>query len=128
VSTAVSAAVFALLHGNLDPWVLLDVAALGVVACYLNRHTGGLEAGIALHVANNVLLGVATTTIGGYQESFVNTGSSGSPLVLLSSLAALAVASLLVLRAARRASVQRRTRPDGWLPASIPARPALPGG
>jgi hypothetical protein len=128
VSTAVSAAVFALLHGNFHPWVLLDIAALGVGACSLNRQAGRLEAGIALHVANNVLLGVATTTIGGYEESFVSAGSSGSPLVLLTSLVALALASLLVLRAARRAGVQRRTGPDGALPATIPARPALPGG
>lgn len=109
--TAVSAGVFALVHGSLDAWVLLDLAAFGVVACYLNRRTGGLEAGIALHVANNVLVGIATTTVGGYEESFVSAGSSGSPLALLISLAALTPAALLVLRAGRRAGVERRTAP-----------------
>ncbi len=127
VSTVVSAGVFALIHGSLDPWLLLDIAALGVVACYLNRRTGGLEAGIALHVANNVLIGIATTTIGGYEESYVSADSTGSPLVLLASLVALTLASVLVLRAARRAGVQRCTGLEEALASAVPVPPALPG-
>ncbi|WP_157720295.1 CPBP family intramembrane glutamic endopeptidase [Friedmanniella luteola] len=124
VSTVVSAGLFALVHGSLDPWVLLDIAALGVAACALNRRPGGLEAGIALHVVNNVLLGIATTTVGGYEESFVSADSSGSPVALLTSLVVLTLAALLVLRAARRAGVERRARPAGGPPLA-PA--VLPG-
>jgi membrane protease YdiL (CAAX protease family) len=111
VSTVASAALFALVHGSLDPWILLDIGGLAVVACYLNRRTGGLEAGIALHGVNNVLVGIATTTIGGYEESFVGTDSAGSPVTLATSLVALGLAALLVLRAARRSGVQRCYRP-----------------
>lgn len=38
-----------------DVWGLLAVASMAVVAGYLTWRTGGLEAAIALHVANNVV-------------------------------------------------------------------------
>lgn len=49
-------------------WGLLEVLALGIVAGWLTIRTGGLEAAIALHVLNNVLVfgillsGIAGTT------------------------------------------------------------------
>ncbi len=49
-----SAAVFTAFHGSLDPALVLDRFAFGVLAGWLVVRTGGLEAGIAAHVANNV--------------------------------------------------------------------------
>ena len=49
-----SAAVFTAFHGSLDPPLVLDRFAFGVLAGWLVVRTGGLEAGIAAHVANNV--------------------------------------------------------------------------
>lgn len=47
------AVLFALAHGSQDPPVFLDRLAFGVVAGVLVIVTGGLEAGIAMHVVNN---------------------------------------------------------------------------
>jgi len=49
-----SAAVFTVFHGSLDPALVADRFAFGVLAGVLVVRTGGLEAGIAAHVANNV--------------------------------------------------------------------------
>ena len=50
-----SAAVFALLHGTQDIPLFLNRFAFGLLAGYLAVRTGGLEAGIAAHVVNNVV-------------------------------------------------------------------------
>lgn len=58
-----SAAMFTLFHGSLDPALVLDRFAFGVLAGWLVVRTGGLEAGIAAHVANNVSsFGIAALT------------------------------------------------------------------
>jgi uncharacterized protein len=49
-----SAAVFAVLHSG-NPQALLYAFAFGLLAGWLAMRTGGLEAGIALHVVNNLL-------------------------------------------------------------------------
>lgn len=50
----VSALVFALLHGLQNPALFVDRLAFGLLAGLLVWRTGGLEAGIAAHVVNNV--------------------------------------------------------------------------
>ena len=50
-----SAAIFALLHSSGNVPALLYAFAFGILAGWLVTRTGGLEAGIALHVVNNVL-------------------------------------------------------------------------
>ncbi len=50
-----SAAVFALLHGTQDIPLFVNRLAFGLLAGLLVLRTGGLEAGIAAHVVNNVV-------------------------------------------------------------------------
>ncbi|GAB1692100.1 CPBP family intramembrane glutamic endopeptidase [Krasilnikovia sp. M28-CT-15] len=52
---AVQAIVFAALHGWGTPWGFADLVMFGLVAGWLTVRTGGLEAAIALHLANNLL-------------------------------------------------------------------------
>lgn len=47
--------VFALAHGAQNPPLFVDRLAFGLLAGYLVVRTGGLEAGIALHVLNNLV-------------------------------------------------------------------------
>jgi membrane protease YdiL (CAAX protease family) len=54
VAGAVSATLFALAHGGQEPALFADRFAFGVVASWLVWRTGGLEASIALHAANNL--------------------------------------------------------------------------
>lgn len=51
----IPAVLFALAHGAQDPPVFVDRLAFGIVAGILVITTGGLEAGIAMHVLNNFL-------------------------------------------------------------------------
>ena len=50
----VSSAVFALLHGTQNLPLFVDRLAFGLLAALLVWRTGGLEAGIAAHIVNNV--------------------------------------------------------------------------
>ena len=61
---AVSAVLFALAHGLQDAWLFGDRLAFGMVASWLAWRTGGLEAPIALHVANNIVSLVYSATTG----------------------------------------------------------------
>ena len=49
-----SALLFALVHGQQNIWLFVDRLGFGLLAGALVLWTGGLEAGIGLHVANNV--------------------------------------------------------------------------
>ncbi len=55
VAVLASAAVFTLFHGTLDPPLVADRFAFGILAGLLVLRTGGLEAAIGAHIANNVI-------------------------------------------------------------------------
>lgn len=60
ISVVVPAVLFAVAHGAQDPPIFFDRLAFGLVAGLAVLITGGLEAGIAMHVLNNFLaFGVA---------------------------------------------------------------------
>ena len=46
--------VFALFHGTQNPWLFSSRLVFGVLAGILVWKTGGLEAGVAIHIANNL--------------------------------------------------------------------------
>jgi membrane protease YdiL (CAAX protease family) len=66
---AVSAVCFALAHGTQDAWLFADRLAFGVVASWLVWRSGGLEASIALHVANNLVSLLYTAATGTLADS-----------------------------------------------------------
>jgi len=112
-----SALLFALAHGVQNAPLFLDRFAFGLLAGYLVVRTGGLEAGIALHVVNNFVafgLALAFGDLGGtlgvqtvpWTQVALTVTQSGTYLVL-------------VLLLARRAALQTRTRPE-----QLPADPA----
>ena len=72
VTTVLSTAAFALAHGSLDPWILLELGSLAFFGCYLAWRTGGLEAVIVIHVINNILILVSGALLGGLAESYVD--------------------------------------------------------
>lgn len=60
VSVVVTAVLFALAHGVQNPPLFFDRFAFGLIAGILVVRSGGLEAGIALHILNNyAALGIA---------------------------------------------------------------------
>ena len=64
-----SATLFALAHGGQEPALFADRFAFGVVASWLVWRTGGLEASIALHAANNLVSLGYTASTGSVQEA-----------------------------------------------------------
>jgi CAAX protease family protein len=64
VPIVVQALMFAAMHGWGTPWGFADLVVFGVVAGWLTVRTGGLEAGIALHVLNNLAAVVQMALLG----------------------------------------------------------------
>lgn len=100
-----SAAIFALFHGSQQNVPLLvDRFAFGVLAGVLVWRTGGLEAGIAAHVANNVsaflLAGLTTSMAEVKATTVIDWAAAGWDLArfTLFVLVALGLARLLGLR------------------------------
>lgn len=101
----ISTPVFVAGHGY-ELWGLIDVAIFGVTAAVLTIRTGGLEAAIAAHTANNVLLFLfdALGMISATDDS------DAGPVDLVPTLVSSVLIILLVEWAARRYDIQR-TRP-----------------
>ncbi len=107
VAVVVPALLFALAHGPQDPPVFVDRLAFGLVAGIAVIVTGGLEAGIAMHVLNNwVAFGLALA-LGDMDAALTPAGGTWwtLPGTLVQSLVFLG----LVTWAARRLGVARRT-------------------
>lgn len=110
VTTALSAALFALAHGSMDVWILVDLGWMAAVGCWLSWRTGGLEAIIALHVVNNLLVLSLGLLTGGLEESYVDAGVTSTPGATLASVLATSLVALVLLRVARRHGIA----PPGW--------------
>ena len=67
--TVVSAGCFALAHGVQDGWLFGDRLAFGLTASWLAWRTGGLEAPVALHAANNLVSLSFTAATGSLEDS-----------------------------------------------------------
>ena len=90
------ALLFALAHGAQDPPVFFDRFAFGVVAGVLVIATGGLEAGIAMHVLNNWLAFGLALAFGDMGSTLNPTGGTwwSLPVTLTQSLVYLGLALL----------------------------------
>lgn len=112
-----SATLFALAHGAQNFPLFLDRLAFGLMAGYLVHRTGGLEAGIALHVWNNLVAFGFALALGSIDESLNVSGVSWWNIVL--TITQNGVYLLLVLWMARRMGISNRTTP----PPALDARP-----
>ncbi|KGN39500.1 CPBP family intramembrane glutamic endopeptidase [Knoellia subterranea] len=110
VTLVLSTALFAAAHGSADPWIVIELGCFAVAGCWLAWRTGGLEAAIALHVVNNLLITFTGILLGGLDESYVDTTSTGSPVSALMNVAATALVTAVLLWLARR----RGIAPRGW--------------
>jgi uncharacterized protein len=100
VAALVTATLFALAHGAQDPWLFADRLAFGLVASWLAWRTGGLEAPIALHAANNLVSLGYSAVEGTLSESLTASSVDWEYAVL--DLAMMLVFAVLVHRLADR--------------------------
>ncbi|NYI43403.1 hypothetical protein BJ993_000483 [Nocardioides aromaticivorans] len=108
VAVVVPAVLFALAHGlGQDVPIFFDRLAFGLVAGVLVLLTGGLEAGIAMHVLNNFLAFGLAIAFGDMTETLKPSDGTwwSIPVTLVQSLSYLA----LTLWAARRGGLETRT-------------------
>jgi membrane protease YdiL (CAAX protease family) len=61
---AVQAVVFAALHGWGTPWGFAELCWFGAVTGWLCVRTGGIEAAVALHISNNVVVTAIAAAVG----------------------------------------------------------------
>ena len=118
VSALVSAVLFALAHGAQDVWLFLDRLAFGFLASYLVWRTGGLEAAIAVHAVNNVVVFVPTILTGGLREALLVT--EAPPALVAADVLVMVVLAVVITVLARRRRVRRVFVPPAVL---VPSRP-----
>jgi membrane protease YdiL (CAAX protease family) len=109
LAVVVPAALFALAHGVQSAPVFIDRLAFGLVAGVLVIATGGLEAGIAMHVLNNFLAFGLALAFGDMTSTLHPEG--GSWWSLPSTLTQSLVYLWLALLVARRMGLRTTTEP-----------------
>jgi membrane protease YdiL (CAAX protease family) len=127
-SLIVSAVAFSAAHLSPDPWMLGTIACIGLAAGIATWRTGGLEAAIAIHAVNNVLIYVVVMIFGGWSQAFVGPQTTGTPMMLVLAAAVSGIALALVLWQAKRAGVQPYYQPPArpLTPSSVTPAPAHP--
>ncbi|MFA6298729.1 MAG: CPBP family intramembrane glutamic endopeptidase [Nocardioides sp.] len=116
-AVVVPSLLFALAHGAQDPPIFVDRLAFGLVAGTLVVLTGGLEAGIAMHVLNNFLAFGVALAYGDMTSALNPTGGTwwSLPVTLTQSLTYLAVvlwvARVMGLRTTSEQAVLEPIRP-----------------
>jgi membrane protease YdiL (CAAX protease family) len=104
VAGGVSGLLFALAHGTQDVALFGDRLAFGLTMSWLVWRTGGLEAAIALHVANNMVSLAFTAATGSLEESL--TASTLAWSYALLDVAMMVAFAVVVHRLADRWGVQ----------------------
>ncbi|HSV38413.1 MAG TPA: CPBP family intramembrane glutamic endopeptidase [Nocardioidaceae bacterium] len=128
VAIIITSLLFAMAHGLQNFPLFFDRFMFGMIAGWLTIRTGGLEAGIAMHILNNYLAFGFALAFGDLSESLsVSEVSWWNILVTLTQ--ALVYAGLVVV-VARAMKVQRTTRPPAPAapPPPVPAPAAGFGG
>lgn len=118
VAILVTATLFASAHGVQNFPLFFDRFMFGLIAGWLVVRTGGLEAGIALHILNNFLAYGIAVSFGDLTETLTVSQISwwNIPLTLTQS----GIYALLVTVAARRMGLQTLTRPPLDEPRTAP--------
>lgn len=100
VAAAVTAVAFMALHMAEDAWLNVFYLLFAVLASVMVWRTGGLEAAVALHVANN-LLGEAFLPFTPLEDVFDRSAGVAGPETLWQMAAVLVVAGLILWQAHR---------------------------
>jgi uncharacterized protein len=109
VALLVTATLFALAHGVQNFPLFFDRFMFGLIAGWLVVRTGGLEAGIAMHILNNFLAFGFALTFADLTETLnvSEVGWGNIPLTLTQSV----VYAVLVLLVAKKLNLRTRTNP-----------------
>jgi membrane protease YdiL (CAAX protease family) len=126
VALLATSTLFAVAHGVQNFPLFFDRFVFGLIAGWLVIRTGGLEAGIAMHILNNFLAFGYALTFSDLTSSLTvsEVGWENIPLTLTQA----GTYAVLVLLVTRRRGVQRRTAPHAGSPPSGDRHAAEPAG
>jgi CAAX protease family protein len=119
VCCVLSGALFATAHLQFDPPLFADRFLLGVVLAWLTIRTGGLEAGIAIHLAKNMSALIPAALLDEVSDALDPTGVTWVPLVVDIVLLAIVVPWMVV-------AFRRRMQPGGAPTSYAGGPPASP--
>lgn len=109
IAVVLTSLLFAVAHGGQNLPLFLDRFVFGLMAGYVVLRTGGLEAGIALHIWNNLVAFGLALALGNIDDTLNVSEVSWSNIPL--TITQNGVYLLLVLLVARRMGITSRTRP-----------------
>jgi uncharacterized protein len=126
IAIVATATLFALAHGVQNFPLFFDRFMFGLIAGWLVTYTGGLEAGIALHILNNFLAFGLALSFGDVGETLTVSEVSWWNIVL--TLTQSGIYTSLVVLLARRMHLRNTTappsaEPDTPVPSAVPAVP-----
>jgi hypothetical protein len=128
IAIVITATMFALAHGIQNAPLFLDRFAFGLMAGYVVYRTGGLEAGIALHIWNNLVAFSFALLLGDIDDSLNVTEVSwwNIPLTITQN----GVYLVLVLLVARAMGLTSRSSPPvvpppAGAPVLVPGSPPV---
>ncbi|MFI7742172.1 lysostaphin resistance A-like protein [Kocuria rhizosphaericola] len=110
LGTLVSAVMFSIAHFATDGWLIAYYLVFGIAMSLLTQITGGLEAAVLVHAANNVLLFLVSAATGMMTEGMDRSAGVGGPFMLGPMLVIAAFTTVMILLARRR-GLQRRAVP-----------------
>lgn len=119
VAIVATATVFAAAHGGQNAPLFFDRFMFGLIAGWLVTRTGGLEAGIAMHILNNFLAFGAALAFGDLTATLTVSHVSWWNIVL--TLTQSGVYAALVLWLAKRMNLQTSTAPPVQQPVTAAA-------
>lgn len=124
IPVALSAILFGLAHGSMDPWILGSLMIFAAATGILTWRSGGLEAAIALHTLNNMLVMHLTLIMGGFDESFIGADTSSTFPDLVATLIGHAIVVAVVWWWLKRRGVVNTTTVDPRVPRLLRLVPA----
>jgi uncharacterized protein len=105
----VSGIFFAAVHVTLDPWLLAYLMVLSACTAVMGLISGGLEAAMAFHVANNVIAGIVNSLFTGGESTTldrsVGAGPGANLIILMVMNVSVVVLVWLIERAKRKRSL-----------------------
>jgi len=120
LAALITATLFSLAHAPGDIFTFLDRFAFGLAASAVVWLTGGLEAAIALHAANNVVIFLVVGALGGETSSDIQTGSGTAALIVGLDVLVMSLYVWIV------AKTRKRWHPEIASGAAGPVNPADP--
>ncbi|MFI8528033.1 CPBP family intramembrane glutamic endopeptidase [Promicromonospora sukumoe] len=107
----VSGVLFAAVHVTLDPWLVSYLIVFSACTVIMGLISGGLEAAMAFHVSNNVLVGLVNALFAGGGSSVVDRGVGSGPgaaLIILMVMNVLAVLMVWFIERTGRFAIRTR--------------------